>query len=340
MESTDQAARATDEIERHTFLLAVAAAFLAVPLAAHAQPAGRVWRIGFLGAGRPGESTSAEQGFRQGLRELGYLEGQNIIVEVRYAEGRIERLDGLAGDLVRLKVDVLVVGGVPGAVAAQAATRTVPIVVATAADIVGAGLVKSLARPGGNLTGTSSLNTELSGKRIELLKELLPRLSRAAALWNGANPGAVRTWQETQAAAQKISVQLRSLDVRRPDELDRAFEVAKRGKDDALIVIQDSFTLVNQKTITRLAARHRLPAMYGSSSFAEEGGLMSYGANARELWRRAAVFVDKILKGATPADLPIEQPTKFELEINLKTAMALGLTIPPSLLARADEVIQ
>ena len=332
-------AHATDQVARRTFLMTTAGALLAAPLAAGAQPARRVWRIGFLGVGAPGQRTS-EEAFRQGLREHGYLEGQSVIIEARYAEGRIERLDGLATELVRLKVDVIVTVGMQGALAARSATTTIPIVVATAADLVGAGLATSLARPGGNLTGTSSLNSELSGKRIELLKELLPGLSRLAVLWNGANPGSVHTWQETQAAAQKLAVKLRSLEIRKADDLGQAFEVAKRGNEKAVVVIQDSLTLANQTVIAQLAARYRLPAIYGSSGFVEAGGLMAYGASRRELWRHAAVLVDKILKGAKPGDLPIEQPTTFELVINLKTAKALGLTIPPSLLARADEVIQ
>jgi len=287
-------------MERRTFLAAMAGALLVLPLAAQAQPAGKVWRIGVLGL------KSLAQALLQGLRELGYIEGKNITVESR--SGGPERLRELAAELVRLKVDVIVTGGTLGASAAQAATKTIPIVVAAAADLVGAGLVTSLARPGGNLTGTSSLTTELSGKRIELLKELIPGLSRTAVLWNGANPGAVRSWEETQTAAQRLAVQLRSLEVRKPDELEQAFKRAKRANEPALIVIQDSLTLRNQSTIVLLAARYRLPAIYGSPAFVEAGGLMAYGANQRELWRRAAVFVDKILKGAKPTDLPVEQP--------------------------------
>jgi putative ABC transport system substrate-binding protein len=331
MEPADPANRVTHQVERRAFMATVAIGFLAASLAADAQPAGKVWRIGILGL------RFAGQALRQGLRELGYIEGKNIIVESR--SGGPERLGELAAELVRLKVDIIVTGGTLGALAAQAATKTIPIVVAAAADLVGAGLVTSLARPGGNLTGTSSLTTELSGKRIELLKELIPGLSRSAVLWNGANPGAVRSWEETQAAAQRLAVQLRSLEVRKPDELEQAFKGAKRANEPALIVIQDSLTLTNQNTIIQLAARYRLPTIYGSSLFVEAGGLMAYGANQRELWRHAAVFVDKILKGAKPGDLPIEQPTKFELVINLKTAKALGLAIPRPLLARADEVI-
>jgi putative ABC transport system substrate-binding protein len=340
MKPADLPAHATDQVERRTFLMTmVAGALLAGPLAVGAQPARRVWRIGFLFVGTPGQRTS-EEAFLRGLRELGYREGQNVVIEARYAEGRSERLDGLAAELVYLKVDVIVTAGMQGALAARSATTTIPIVVATAADLVGGGLATSLARPGGNVTGTSSLNSELSGKRIELLKELLPRLSRIAVLWNGANPGAVHTWQETQAAAQKLAVKLRPLEIRKADDLGPSFEVAKRGNEKALVVIQDSLTLANQTVIAQLAARHRLPAIYGSSGFVEAGGLIAYGASRRELWRHAAVLVDKIFKGAKPGDLPIEQPTKFELVINLKTAKALGLTIPPSVLARADEVIQ
>jgi putative ABC transport system substrate-binding protein len=280
------------------------------------------------------------EALRQGLRDLGYTEGQNVVIEYRFSEGRDERLRDLAAELVRLKMDVIVTAGIPPALAVKRATTAIPIVVAGASDLVGAGLVASLARPGGNLTGTSSLTAELSGKRLELLKEVLPRLSRVGALWNQLNPGAVGTWEETQAAARVLRLQLLPLPVRSPDNLEGAFTTAVKGGAEALVVIQDTLTIAHRMRIAQLAARSRLPAVYGSNEFVEAGGLMGYGANQPDLFRRAATFVDKILKAAKPADLPVEQPTKFELVVNLKTAKALGVTIPRSILVRADHVIE
>jgi putative ABC transport system substrate-binding protein len=321
------------------FGLALALAFLAAPLDGDAQTVPKIARVGLLRGEVSLERQSPfDQIFRQGLLDLGYIEGQNLVIEVRYASR--ERLAEVVAELARLKVDVIVAAGTPAALAAKAATTTIPIVVAPAADLVGSGLVASLARPGGNVTGITSLTTELSGKRLELLKEMLPGISRVGVLWNSANPGAVRSWHETQAAAKKIGLQLTSLEVTRPDEIRRAFEIARGAKLPAMLVVQDTFTLAHPKTIVQLAATHRMPSMYGSGGFVEAGGLISYGANRKEIFRRAAIFVDKILKGGRPGDLPVEQPTQFELNISLRTAKTLGLAIPPSLLQRADQVIQ
>ena len=319
-------------------VLTLALALLAVPLAAAAQPPGKVWRIGILGntpASPPWEA------FRQSLRQHGYVEGQNIVVEARWSEGRIERFPGLAAELVRLKVDVIVVASTPGAQAAKQATSTIPIVIATSVDPVGAGLVASLARPGGNITGMSLLSTlDTRGKWLEILKEAAPKVSRVAFLWNSTQPTEVRSLDAMQAPARALGLTLRPVEARGPKEFEDAFTVMTRDRADALIAMDSHLNVTYRTLIVALAAKHRLPAMYGFREFVDDGGLMSYGANLSENFRRAAVYVDKILKGAKPADLPVEQPTKFELVINLKTAKALGLTIPQSVLLRADHVIQ
>ncbi|HSE96240.1 MAG TPA: ABC transporter substrate-binding protein [Methylomirabilota bacterium] len=316
----------------------LALALLASPLAPEAQPAGKVYRIGVLYPGSPPHS-SLSGAFYQGLRELGYIEGQNISIEERWAEGRPERLPDLAADLVRRKVDVIVAEGLV-AWAAKQATTTIPIVLSVSNDPVGAGLVASLARPGGNVTGLAFLSEELGGKWMELLKETFPGISRVAVLWHpaSAGQGQLRT---SEAAARSLGVRFQALKVERSDELDTAFAEAHKNRAGALIVSSSAFFYQNRTRLVGLAAKHRLPTMYHQKDFVVgSGGLMSYGPNLHEVFRRAATFVDKILKGAKPADLPVEQPTKFELVINLRTARALGLTIPPSMLARADEVIQ
>jgi putative ABC transport system substrate-binding protein len=310
---------------------------LATPLAADAQPAGKNPRIGILRPGSPPDPLL--DAFRQGLRELGYDEGRNISIEYRWAEGRDDRLPGLAADLVRLKVDVIVAGG--GAVeAASRATRVIPIVMPIGAgDPVKLGLVTSLARPGGNVTGLTSLSGELPGKWMELLKETLPRLSRVAVLWDPAgDPGQVKT---SEAAARSLGVRLHVLKVDRTGGFEPAFAEARKNDAGALIVLGSPFFYVHRARLVELAAKHRLPAIYAQREFVQgSGGLMSYGTDYHHQFRRAATYVDKILKGAKPGDLPIEQPTKFELVLNRKTARALGLTIPPSVLARADEIIE
>ncbi|MBI2554481.1 MAG: ABC transporter substrate-binding protein [Candidatus Rokubacteria bacterium] len=319
-------------------IVTLALGILAAPLAARAQQAGRVPRIGFL---TTGASPVPWEAFRQGLRDLGYVEGQNIVIERRSAAGKVERLPDLAVDLVGLKVDVIVAPDPPAAGAAKNATKTIPVVVRTSDDPVAMGLVASLARPGGNITGLTSLWGELSGKRLELLKEVVPRISRVAVLWNPAHPGAILALRETEVAARSLGLQLQSLEVRGPNpDFEGAFGAAARERAGALITLRNPLIVRHRTRIVNLAAKSRLPAMYDEREFVEAGGLTSYGANLSDLNRRAAVYVDKILKGAKPADLPVEQPTKFELVINRKTAKALGLTIPQSILIRADEVIQ
>jgi putative ABC transport system substrate-binding protein len=280
------------------------------------------------------------EAFRQGLRELGYVEGQNIILDERWAEGRVERLPDLVADLVRLKVDVLVVASTPGALAAKSATQTIPVVMVNVGDPVGSGLVASLARPGGNLTGLSLLNPELHGKRLQLLKEVLPKVSRVAVLTNPGNQVHAAFWREAQVAARKLAVQLQPLELRGPEDFESAFTSAARGRAGAVLAFDDPLTLGYKTWIVALAAKHRLPAMYGFREFPDVGGLMSYGPRSVDNYRRAATYVDKILKGTKPADLPVEQPMRFEFVINMKTAKALSLSIPPAVLVRVDQMIE
>jgi putative ABC transport system substrate-binding protein len=323
-------------VDRRAFI-AGTLGLLAAPLAAEAQPTTKIPRIGILRAGPfPDPLVDA---FRQGLRDLGYIEGQNLHLEYRSAEGRDERLPGLATELVRLPVDVIVASG-SEALLAKRATTSIPIVMPIAADPVGTGLVASLARPGGNVTGFAFQSEELPGKWVELLKEAFPRLARAAVLWHPPTTlgGQLRV---SEVAARSLGVRLQTLKVQRSDDLPVAFADARKERAEVLIALASPFFFAHRTRLVELAARHRLPTMYFQREFVVgSGGLMSYGPNLRDLFRRAAGYVDKILKGAKPADLPVEQPTKFELVVNLKTAKALGLTIPPSVLARADEVIQ
>jgi ABC-type uncharacterized transport system substrate-binding protein len=323
-------------VDRRAFLGTVAVGFLIAPPAAAAQPAGRSPRIGILRPGSPPDPLL--DAFRQGLRELGYDEGRNISIEYRWAEGRDERLSGLAAELVRLKMDVIV-AGVGAVEAVKRVTTTIPIVMPVSTDPVRAGLVTSLARPGGNITGVTTLSGELPGKWLELLKEAVPGISRVAVLWDSAgDPSQVRT---SETAARSLDVRLHVLKVNRADNVESAFVEARKREAGALIVVGSPLFYVHRARLVELAARHRIPTIYAQREFVVgSGGLMSYGADYRHLFQRAATYVDKILKGAKPGDLPIEQPTKFELVINLKTAKALGLTIPPAVLARADEVIQ
>jgi putative ABC transport system substrate-binding protein len=310
-------------------------ALLVAPRAVDAQPPAKVPRIGILRSGSAPDPFV--EAFRQGLRELGYTEGRNIHIEYGWAEGLDERLPGLAADLVRLGVDVIVAGGTQ-ALTVKHHTTTIPIVMAVAVDPIGAGLITSIARPGGNVTGLAYLSEELPGKWMELLKETLPRISRVAVLWHPATErGQVRV---SETAAESLGLRVHALKVQRSADLVAAFAEAQRHAD-GLIVLASPFFFAHRARLVELAARHRLPTMYHQQEYVVgSGGLMSYGPNLRDLFRRAAVFVDKILKGAKPADLPVEQPTKFELVINLRTAKALGLTIPPAVLARADEVIE
>jgi len=327
-------------MNRRTFLCGLTLGTLSAPLTVDAQQPGKVARIGVLSQGSSTSGPHIREAFRQGLRDLGYAEGQNIVIEYRYAEGKAERLPDLAAELLRLKVDVIVAGGTLAPLAAKHATGTIPIVMSAAGDPVGTGLVPSLAKPGGNVTGLSNFSADLTAKRLQLLKEILPGVSRVAVLWNGANPIAALLMRETEAAARTLGLQVQSLEVRGPDEFENALPAAVSGGAGALFVVDDPLVFIARLRIADFAARNRLPMTAIYREFAEAGGLMTFGANLADLNRRAAIYVDKILKGAKPADLPVEQPTKFDLVINLKTAKALGLTIPQSLLVRADEVIQ
>jgi putative ABC transport system substrate-binding protein len=327
-----------DRVNRRTFLTGLGAV-LAAARAAAAQ-ATKVPRIGVLHPGAPATSSHFAAAFDQGLHEHGYREGQNIVLERRFAEANAGRISEIAAELVRLKVDVIVTSTDVGIAAVKQQTQTIPIVMANSTDPVGIGFVGSLARPGGNVTGLSSTSPELSGKRLELLKEALPRLSRVAIVWNPDVRGGVLEYKETESAARSMRLQLQSVEVNRTDDFNSAFAALTTGRAEALTVAPFSLAFRNRSQIASLAQKNRLPSIYGLREFADAGGLMAYGPNYADGWRRAATYVDKILKGAKPADLPIEQPRKFELVINLKTAKALGLTIPPSLLLRADQVIE
>jgi putative ABC transport system substrate-binding protein len=317
----------------------VAMMLLAVGVTAHAQQPTKVPRIGYLVASNPSPASARIEAFRQGLRDLGYIEGQNLIIEYRYAEGKLDRLPELAAELVRLKVDAIFVTSTSAVQAAKKATTTVPIV-SVSGDPVGLGLVASLARPGGNVTGLANLTSELAGKRLELLKEVVPSVSRVAVLWNPVASSSALRMRETEAAAPSLGIKLQPVEVREANDFERAFSALKRERADALFPLRSPFISNHVKRIVELAAKNRVPGMYDASEFPEAGGLMSYGTMLPDLDRRAAVYVDKILKGAKPVDLPVEQPTKFELIINLKTAKQIGLTIPPNVLVRADKVIK
>jgi len=307
------------------------------PFAARGQQSNKVFKIGFIATGGVPLYTNA---FHDALQNLGWIEGKNVVYESRYAENRLDRLPELAAELLRLNVDVIVAGGTPAPLAAKRATATVPIVMAGAGDPLGSGLVASLARPGGNVTGLSLMSADLVGKRLELLKEVLPGLTSVAVLWNASQPGSMFVFKETERAAQALRINVQSLEVRRSDDIDSALTAAKRQNASALIVVEDPLTTDFRRQIVGFAAKTRLPSIYGLRMFVDAGGLLSYGADLGDLYRRAAGYVDKILKGAKPSDLPVEQPSKFELVINLKTAKALGLNIPQTLLAIADEVTE
>ena len=311
---------------------------LALPLSTEAQQAAKLYRIGYL-APDSGPSLSSEA-FRQGLRDLGWVEGRNIVIEYRWAGERRERLAGLATELVQLKVDIILGSTTPGALAAKNATKTIPIVIPVSNDPVGSGLVESLARPGGNVTGFSYLAHEMTQKRLELLKEVAPRITRVAALLNPTHPDSAAELREGEVAARVLGMQLQGLKVRNPSELESAFSAVIRESAGGLIVLSDRLFFTVRGRIAEFAAKHRVPTIHYAKEFVEAGGLMSYGPNTTDMYRRAAILVDKILKGAKPADLPVEHPTKFDLVINLKTAKALGITIPPSILFRADKVIK
>jgi ABC-type uncharacterized transport system substrate-binding protein len=326
-------------VKRREFITLLGGAAAAWPLAARAQQAGKLPTIGFLVPGTPSSHGQWFAALVQRLRELGWIEGRTVAIEYRWAEGRTERFDEIAAEFVRRKIDVIVTSGTAGGVAAKQATSVIPIVFAAAGDPVGTGLVASLARPGGNVTGLSIQQTDLVGKRLELLREVIPGLRQLAMLVNVGNPLAVVERGEVQAAARTLGLDFITLEIRRGEDIAPAFEALK-GRAEALYVAGEPLILTNRARINTLALVARLPAIYGQREYVEPGGLMSYGPNFPDLFRRAADYVDKILRGAKPADLPVEQPTKFDLIINLTTAKALGLEVPPTLLARADEVIE
>jgi len=326
-------------MRRRIFAFGLGALFLTTLHLAQAQQPTKIARIGYLSAGDPVSRVYRIEAFRQGLKELGYIEGKNIIIEYRFAEARSERLAELARDLVRSKVDIIFAGGGPATEAAKNATQMIPIV-STNQDPISAGFVASLPRPGGNITGLVNLTSELVGKRLELLKEVIPQLSRVAVLWTPPSHPASTTWRRTEVAAQSLGVQLQAVEVRDRDDLEPAFAAIKRERAEALFMLRSPIVNDLTKRIANLAAESRLPAIYDEKRFPQLGGLMSYGTDLADLNRRAAIYIDKILKGAKPADLPIERPTKFELGINLKTAKALGLKIPAHLLMEADTVIE
>ena len=324
---------------RRTFLTAAGVLVFAISAPAFGQPPPKIPRIGVLRTQPRDVADPAAEGLRQGLRDLGYVEGQNIHLEFRWAEGRPDRIRGLAAELVKLDVDVLVTGGEQAILALKQATSTIPIVMGASNDPVGAGLVASLARPGTNVTGMTVGSPELSRKRLQLLKEVLPRAARIAVLSNPSYPGTALDIAETQTAALTLGLTLHRVEVRHPSELDAAIGSA-RERADALLPVGDPFLTAQRARIAELAMKHRLPAIYYWKEFVDAGGLMSYGPNLRDLYRRAATHVDRILKGARPADLPVERPTTFELTINRNTAKALGLAIPPAVLMRADHMIE
>ena len=322
------------------FSLALGALLWALGSLADAQQQAKVPRIGYLGTASASANLVRIEAFRQGLRELGYVEGKSIVIEYRWAEGKLDRIPALAAELVRLKVDIIVASGTTSTRAAKEATVTIPIVMGFNNDPVGNGFVTSLAHPGGNITGLSTLAPEISGKQLELLKEIVPKLSRVAVLGSSTTPGNAQARREIELAAGALKVQLQYLDVLATKDIETAFRAASNGRADAVVVLQSFVVLPQRKQIADLAVKNRLPAIYYSIEYVEDGGLMTYSVSVTDLSRRAATYVDKILKGAKPADLPVEQPTKFELIINLKAAKQIGLTIPPNVLAGADKVIK
>lgn len=330
---------ATAAITRRTLLAGALAGGLAAPLAAFGQqPARRLFRIGMVERTSPVANAANVDAFRRGMLELGYAEGEVFVLEYRSADGVDQRFPDLAQDLVTRKVDLIVTRGTPAALAAKRATTTIPVVIIGVGDPVGSGLVASLAHPGGNVTGLSAAVTEIFPKRVQLLRELIPRATRIAVLFNMSNPALPAQWRVTESAARSLAIEPMLIDVRKAEDLEPAFVTASRQRADAMIVGLDTLTQANQGTIVELAARHRLPAIYASTEFV--GGLIAYGVNYPEMYRRAAAYAQKILRGARPADLPVQEPTAFELAIDRRAARALGLTIPPSLLLRADHVVE
>jgi ABC-type uncharacterized transport system substrate-binding protein len=328
-------------MDRRTFISSVTLGLFTAPLAAEAQQAGKVYRIGTLTVSPADRASHFIKAFEERLRDLGYVKGSNVVYEHRFADGRTERLPELATEFVALSVDVIIAGNNASIAAARHATSTIPIVMTYGVDPVGVGFVASLARPGGNITGlTADVTADTWGKRLELVKEVVPRVSRVAVIWNPDFPGMPSAWKATEDAAATLGVRLQSVEVRRLEDFDPGFTAIASQHPGALLVLADPLVYTRRREIVATAARHRIPAVYAFREATDEGGLMSYGVNISALYRRAAYFVDRLFKGAKPADLPVEQPNKFELVLNLKTAKALGLTIPPSLLQRADEIIQ
>ena len=326
-------------MNRREFITVLGGAAAAWPLAARAQQPGKIYRIAILTAGN--EITPASwKVFSEALRALGWIEGKNVVFERYLADNRLDRLAEIAAELAHLNFDVIVTVGTLAPLAAKRATATIPIVMQAAGDPLGSGLVASLARPGGNVTGLSLMAPDLAGKRLEILREILREISLVAVLWNVANPYPALVFKQTEVAAKTLGIEVQSLEVRGPGDFDNALEAAVRRHATALIAVEDPLTFGYRKQITDFAAKNRLPAIYGLREFVDAGGFIAYGAHILDLWRRSTGYVDKILRGAKPSDLPVEQPTKFELVINLKTAKALGLDVPPTLLARADEVIE
>jgi putative tryptophan/tyrosine transport system substrate-binding protein len=328
------------DMKRKITVLALCAMLPALCASAEAQQTGKIFRIGFLVANFPSTNPGRLEAFRQGLRDLGYVEGKSLVIEWRYAEGKPDRLPALAAELVRLKVDLIVTAGPAATRPAKEATVTIPIVMGFDNDPVGNGFVATLARPGGNITGVSTLAPEISGKQLELLKEIVLRLSRVAVFGNSNEPGNAQALREVEVAAGAFGVQLQHLDVRDPKDIETAFRAVNKGRADAILMLNSPVLNPHRTQVVNLAVKSRIPVIYGQSEFVEAGGLMTYGVSFPDLFRRAATYVDKILKGAKPADLPVEQPIKFEFIVNLKAAKQIGLTIPPNVLVRADKVLK
>ena len=327
-------------MSKNSFGIALCTLLLGPGVSAQTQQPTKIPRIGYLGATSPAATAARIDGFKLGLRELGYVEGKTIFIDYRWAEGKLDRIPGLAAELVRLNVDVIVTAGPADTKGAKEATGTIPIVMGFDNDPIGNGFVVSLARPGGNITGLSTLAPEISGKQLELMREILRRFSRVAVFGTSRQPGNAQSLQEVELAAKVFKVKIQYLDVLDPQDIETAFRAATKDRADAILVLQTPLASLHRNRFIDLAVQHRLPATYSRSDFVEAGGLMSYGASYPDLMRRAATYVDKILKGRTPADLPVEQPMKFEFIVNLKAAKQIGLTIPPSVLARADRVIR
>ena len=326
-------------VSKRACCFALFAIFFAVWFPVYAQQQAKLPKIGWL-AVRPASAAFAIESFQREFSKLGYVDGKNIVFEYRYAEGKLDRLSALADELVRLKVDLIIAPNTPAAVAAKNATKTIPIVFIDVTDPIAAGLVDSLPRPGGNITGFTTIGSVLAGKRLELLKEIIPKLSRVAVLWNPQDASSAQSWKESQLPARELGLQLHSMDISSADQYETAFKRAIKARSGALVSMASPLGSENQRLTVDLAEKYRLPAIYARRAVVENGGLMSYGISLDEAFRRGAVFVDKILKGTKPADIPVEQPTKFEFVINLKTAKQIGLTIPPNVLARADKVIR